>query len=102
MIPEWMVVEGKAVLAWAEEELTRNTWPRDDNKELLYLTSISLEGDIPGFQLMIPGPDHHARWMSKNLYILKTWIFHLQAFLSDQVKPQPSQDHLLPRDNLVC
>ena len=43
-VPEWMVKEGKAVLAWAERELAKNTWPYDDYKELLQLTIISLGG----------------------------------------------------------
>ena len=70
-VPDWIAEEGKAVLSWAEEMLKSNVWPRADYQELLRLTVISLGGSIPGFQFQLPGADHHARWMSKCLYILK-------------------------------
>ena len=70
-VPEWMQEEGKSVLDWALKELAKKTWPRADYKELLELTIICLGGDVPGFQFRLPGPDHHARWMSKCIYILK-------------------------------
>ena len=70
-VPSWMGEQGKAVLAWAESELAKNTWPRADYKELLVLTIVCLGGVIPGFEFRQPGPDHHARWMSKAIYILK-------------------------------
>ena len=69
--PEWVQEEAMAVLAWAEEELAKNTWPRADYQELLVLTIISLGGEVEGFKFMLPGPDHHARWMSKMIYYLK-------------------------------
>ena len=87
-VPEWMVEEGKAVLAWAERELAKNTWPRDDYKELLKLTIICLGGNIPGFQFMIPGPDHHARWMSKVIYFLKMLLLLYQFLMSEEEKRQ--------------
>ena len=65
-----MEEEGKAVLAWAESELAKNTWPRADYKELLVLTIVCLGGVIPGFEFRQPAPDHHARWMSKAIYII--------------------------------
>ena len=70
-VPDWVGEEGRAVLAWAEKELAKNTWPRADYQELLILTIINLGGDIPGFVFMLPGADHHARWMSKKIYFLK-------------------------------
>ena len=70
-VPGWMQVEGMKVLAWAERELVKRTWPRADYQELLKLTIICLGGQIDGFQLNLPGPDHHARFMSKCLYFLK-------------------------------
>ena len=70
-VPAWMQEEGAAVLAWAEQELGKNTWPRADYRELLELTIVCLGGEVPGFEFHLPGPDHHARWMSKNIYFLK-------------------------------
>ena len=49
----------------------KKTCPRADYKELLTLTIVCLGGSVPGFQFQIPGPDHHARWMSKQIYFLK-------------------------------
>ena len=70
-LPKWMQEERLNVLDWAQGELAKKTFPRADYKELLELTIVCLGGDIPGFQFRQPGPDHHARWMSKCIYILK-------------------------------
>lgn len=59
------------VLAWAEEELGKYTWPREEYKELLELLIVSLGGSVRKFSLKMPGADHHARWMSKAIYFLK-------------------------------
>lgn len=50
--------------------------PRDDYKELLELTIIFL-GQIPpnGIFFKVPGPINHARWMAKNIYSLKIFLF---------------------------
>ena len=69
--PEWVQEEAKQVLDWALKHLAKNTWPRADYKELLELAIICLGGEVPGFQFRLPGPDHHARWMSKCIYNLK-------------------------------
>ena len=70
-LPKWMQEERLNVLDWAQGELAKKTFPRADYKELLELTIVCLGGDIPGFQFRQPGPDHHDRWMSKCIYILK-------------------------------
>ena len=70
-VPQWMQEEARVVLDWAVKELDKNTWPRADYKELLELTIVCLGGNVPGFKFTFPGPDHHARWMSKCIYILK-------------------------------
>ena len=59
------------VLAWGQEQLQQRTFPRDDYKEFLELVVISLGGHVEGFKFKLPGPDHHARWMSKAIYNLK-------------------------------
>ena len=69
--PEWVKEEADRVLDWAKKELAKNTWPRADYQELLQLAIICLGGEVSGFKFRIPGPDHHARWMSKCIYILK-------------------------------
>ena len=88
MLPEWLEQEAKSVLAWAERELEKNTWPREDYRELLRLSIVVLGGNVPGFQFLQPGPDHHARWMSKALYFLKMKLL-LKAFkVTDEEKLQ--------------
>lgn len=61
----------KNVLTWGLKELEKGTFPRDDYKELLELVIISLGGEVEGFTFKLPGPDHHARWMSKCIYCIK-------------------------------
>ena len=41
-LPEWMEKEARSVLAWAERELEKNTWPREDYRELLRLSIMVL------------------------------------------------------------
>ena len=87
-VPEWVQEEGRAVLAWAEKHLAKKTWPRADYQELLILTIISLGGDVPGFQFMLPGPDHHARWMSKKIYTLKINLLLRIFMMTEQEQAQ--------------
>ena len=58
-------------LSWAKSHLAKKTFPRDDYREFLELVIISLGGKVEGFVFKLPGPDHHARWMSKVIYNLK-------------------------------
>ena len=61
----------KSVLQWAEEQLLRETFPREDYKEFMQLVVISLGGKIPGFAFRLPQNDSNARWMAKAIYNLK-------------------------------
>ena len=87
-LPEWMQEEARAVLSWAEEELGKNTWPREDYRELLRLTVVCLGGDVPDFEFMMPGAYHHAHWMSKCLYYLKMKLLLNIFKMSDEEKSQ--------------
>ena len=63
---------------------------RGDYKELLELAKVCLGGTIErkktySYQLSRPGADHHARWMSKCLYILKLSLLQHQI---DTISPQ--------------
>ena len=63
---------------------------RGDYKELLELAKVCLCGTIErkktySYQLSRPGADHHARWMSKCLYILKLSLLQHQI---DTISPQ--------------
>jgi hypothetical protein len=65
--------------------LTKETvqLPREDYRELLELTLIFL-GETPprGIRFRVPGAFHHARWMSKLLYVLKLNLFQDQFRLT--------------------
>ncbi len=60
---------------FCNNELRKNI-ARDDFKELLEISLIFL-GMMPAdkIKFRIPGPMHHARWMSKAIYSLKIFIF---------------------------
>ena len=75
-----MQEESKEILRWALRERQKNTWPRCDYKELIELTIVMLGGTLDGFSIKFPGPDHHARWMIKALYILKIHLL-LNVFI---------------------
>ena len=60
-----------SALVWANEHHASGTWPRYDYKEMLHLSIMYLGGHITNFNFKYPGPDHHARWMSKAIYYLK-------------------------------
>ena len=60
------------MLSWALQHLEKKTWPRDDYKELIEL-------------LIVPGPGHHARWMSKLIYNLK------MKLLSNEFEMSPEE-----------
>ena len=63
---------------------------KGDYKELLELAKVCLGGTMErkmtySYQLSRPGADHHARWMSKCLYILKLSLLEHQI---DTISPQ--------------
>ncbi len=60
-----------------------NNLPRCDYKEMLELAKLFLGGCITrkksfSYQLSRPGADHHARWMSKSIYVLKMVLLQHQ------------------------
>jgi len=57
--------------------------PREDYRELLELVLIFL-GETPprGVRFRVPGAFHHARWMSKLIYVLKIFLFQNQFKLT--------------------
>ena len=61
-----------------------------DYKELLELTIVTLGGCLTNFQIRKPGPDHHARWMSKAIYYLKLSLiskfYPLDEEMSSKIK----------------
>ena len=66
----------------------KKTFPRDDYKEFIDLVVISLRGKVDGFTFKLPGPDHHARWMSKCIYFLKMRLISNVFEMSEVEKKQ--------------
>lgn len=66
---------------FCKKELKKKIF-RDDYKELLQLVLIFLGEDTGIIRFRAPGPDHHARWMSKAIYSLKIFLFSSQLELS--------------------
>lgn len=66
--------------------------PRDDYKEFLLLVQIFI-GKIPrgGIKFRKPGAFHHARWMSKAIYVLKMFLFRKQLKLKSKVEKSLSE-----------
>ena len=79
------------VRSWAEEMLANRTFPRDDYKEFMELVVVSLGGKVDGFTFKLPGPDHHARWMSKVIYNLKIKLLSNIFVMTDEEKMQVDQ-----------
>ena len=67
------------IFGFLEYHLSTQKQQRDDYRELSELTMIFL-GGIPKNELS--GAVSHARWMSKAIYIFKTYIFQDQFQLS--------------------
>ena len=69
---------------------------RGDYKEYLELAKIILGGSIDRkkgytYHIQRPGADHHARWMSKAIYILKMSLLHHQLGLHWRTKKKIQQ-----------
>ena len=79
------------MLTWATEQLVKQTFPRDDYREMMELVVISLGGQVKGFMFKLPGPDHHARWMSKVIYSLKLKLLSKVFEMTDEEKTRISQ-----------
>ena len=78
-------------LSWATKHLAKKTFPRDDYKEFMELVIISLGGKVEGFVFKLPGPYHHARWMSKVIYNLKMKLVSKFFEMSEDEKEKVNQ-----------
>ena len=76
------------------EQLRNITFPRNDYKEVLHLLIVWLGGPVKDFTFKFPGADHHARWMSKVIYILKITLLADQMVVCEKkdVEPEESDD----------
>jgi hypothetical protein len=65
--------QAHTVRKWAQDCTFKDTFPRGDYRELIELTLIYLGGSFPhrNFYLRKPSAIHHARFMSKAIYLLK-------------------------------
>ena len=77
----FLTARGVEVLQWAEAHLLSESFGRDDYRELCELIVHFLGGNVVrprkhgddhyGFTMRKPGAHHHARFMSKCLYLIK-------------------------------
>lgn len=65
------------IIQFCKNEL-KNAQPRADYKEFLELTLVFLGEHVDNFKFRTPGPMHHARWMAKAIYSLKSFMFASQ------------------------
>ena len=66
--------QAKLVLKWASNCLQKNTFPREDYRELIELVIVYLGGELQDektFRFKKPGAYHRARFMHNELYIFK-------------------------------
>nr|CAH0098703.1 unnamed protein product [Daphnia galeata] len=76
--------EAEAVLEWGSNCLKKNSFPREDYRELLELIVFYLGGEVPRtFRLRKPGANHHARFMASSIYFLKIELMSERFPLTD-------------------
>ena len=80
----WLCQIAGSVLAWSRQMLETQTFPRSDYKELVTLVAVWLGHSVENFKFMQPGPDHHARWMSKAIYAMKLSLLETQFMLTPE------------------
>ena len=82
---------GKAAesLHWAEINLQKMTFPRDDYRELNELIVVYLGGQVPGgFKPKRKGAMHEARFMADAIYILSMELFSKEHILDTKLSNQ--------------
>ena len=87
-VPDWMAEEARKVKEWGEKMLETKSWVREDYREFLQLMVKALGGHVKDFRFRLPGADHHARWMSKGIYLLKMWLLSRVFELSEEEEGQ--------------
>lgn len=65
------------LIEFIEKTLQRERQPRDDYREFLILSLIFL-GKNDNQRIPPPGAFHHAKWMSKGIYVLKIYLFRAE------------------------
>ena len=86
--------EAKITLEFCKRCLVNGSFPREDYKELVQLTAVWLGGvsAVEGFRFQWPGAFHSARFMAKDLYLLKMDLLSSQlSFLTKEEKENIAQ-----------
>ena len=79
---EFLIQRAKSSLHWAQDNLDRNTFPRDDYKELNELIVVYLGGKVPGeFVPKRKGAMHDARFMADSIYLLSMELFSFEYIM---------------------
>ena len=87
---DFLIQRAKQSLLWSSDNLEKNTFPRDDYKELNELIVVFFGGQVPGgFVPKRKGAMHDARFMADAIYLLSMELFsneyHMESTLANQV-----------------
>ena len=82
--PKIVVENAKKSLAFLQTHLDKNTFQREDYRELCQLAVVYLGGTVQNFSFQLPGAIHHARFMAKCLYYLKMLLVSTQTDIFHQ------------------
>ena len=95
--PTWLQTMKENSKQMLQKILKSEKTPREDYRELAELTLILL-GETPprGIHWRRPGAIHQARWMARNLYVLKMFMF------ADQMKYDSVTKQKLERIKFSC
>ena len=95
--PTWLQTMKENSKQMLQKILKSEKIPREDYRELAELTLIIL-GETPprGIHWRRPGAIHQARWMARNLYVLKMFMF------ADQMKYDSVTKQKLERIKFSC
>ena len=79
--------QAKEVFTCCQSLYQRNTFPREDLRELLSLVIVWLGGDVEGFHFLYPGAMSHARFLMQSIYSLKISLLskQLDLFTEDEL-----------------
>ena len=109
-IPPSFLPDVPKILAFIDLRLlpeNEHLLPRCDYKEFLELAKLFLGGSVGRkkgwfYKLTRPGADHHARWMSKAIYILKLALLAHQLNQSQLSWQKKQKIHLLALWVVFC
>ena len=85
----FLIEKADESLSWAEDHLKKETFPRDDYRELNELIVVFLGGQVSGgFKPKRKGAMHEARFMADAIYILSMELFSNEYIMEPKLASQ--------------